>query len=239
VAAQRIQSASRAVELLSAVARSERGLTAAEISAALGLSRPTAYHLINTLLEERFLYKEDGRFVLGLAVGDLADGFSRQMTPAPLIPRAEALARRTGESTSVCMRRGRDLTISYRSHGDSPVMVYDNMLGEMTEPHARASGKALLAFAPKEVQDMHLSGRLSRRTPATRTSRAELEGEFEEIRANGYAIDVGEYVSDVSCVAARARESDTIVLTVSVPTTRFAERRDALIATACEIAADL
>ena len=238
VAVQRIQSAARAAALLTEVASSDHGLSASEISSRMGISRPTTYHLINTLVDSGHLFKDgSSQFVLGLAVGVLADGYARQVTPSGLMPRAEALAARTGDSVSVSVRRGAELAISYRARGSSAVTVYDNMLGRMTDPHARASGKLLLARSPQEIQDIYLSGRLRRRTPTTLTSRNDLEREFEEIRAVGYATDTGEYVSEVSCVAAPTDGFGISCLTVAVPTTRFAEQRESLIAAVLEISA--
>jgi IclR family transcriptional regulator, acetate operon repressor len=52
---QVIQSVARASRILLAVARSPHGLTATEVASIVGLSMPTAYHLLATLEEEKLL----------------------------------------------------------------------------------------------------------------------------------------------------------------------------------------
>ena len=231
--AQRIQSASRALNILAEVAASDRGLTAAELREQLGLSKPTTYHLINTLTDARFLYKEGGRFVLGTAAGAVADGFARQTEPAYLIRRVEELAQSTGESAAISVRRGAELIISHRARGSSAVVVYENMLGEMLHPHARASGKVLLAYAPSGIREHHLSRPLAKCTPSTITGKAALERELERVRHHGYALDLGEYSRDVACVAAPAVDSTFYAISISVPITRFDARKNELIEVLC------
>lgn len=79
----RVQSAARAVAILLAVANSDTGLTAREISEQVEISRQTAYHLLHTLVGCGVLARADsGRYVFGLLAGTLADGFRRQLSPA-------------------------------------------------------------------------------------------------------------------------------------------------------------
>ena len=99
--APRVQSVSRAMGILVAVATTPRGLTAREISEQLGLNRPTAYHLLRTLHDEAFLMRgSDRRYRLGLRIGTLAEGFARQLVPdESLTPYVRLLAEKTSETT--------------------------------------------------------------------------------------------------------------------------------------------
>src|SRR3954452_18711340 len=101
----RVQSVARAAAILRVVATSEKGVTAPEIARAVGLSRPTAYHLLHTLRDEGLLLRGGHReYRLGFAVGTLAQAFARQLAPPELLlPFLRALAALTGETAYICM----------------------------------------------------------------------------------------------------------------------------------------
>jgi DNA-binding IclR family transcriptional regulator len=105
--------------------------------------------------------------------------------------------------------------------------------------HARASGKLLLALAAAPVRETYLARHaLEAFTERTITSRAELEREFESIRAAGHAVDDEEFAPGVACVAAPIVIDRAAIgaFSVSAPLARFRERRrwltDAVLAAA-------
>src|SRR3990170_1850904 len=74
----RIQSVSRAMQLLFWVARQSHGASAKEIAAAQGLALPTTYHLLNTLVDEGLLAKDvHRRYILGRSSAILAHAYLR------------------------------------------------------------------------------------------------------------------------------------------------------------------
>jgi len=81
----RIQSVTRAVQLLVAIAESDDGMTAKDLAGHVGLSLPTTYHLLTTLWAEGMLMKGDRRFFrLGLESAIIAESFRRLEQPASL-----------------------------------------------------------------------------------------------------------------------------------------------------------
>ncbi len=120
-----MQSAARALSILSAVAASSYGLTAAEIAEEVGLKIATTYHLVHTLIGEGFLVSSgERRYRLGFRVGGLVDGFERQVVPADLVQFAQQLASTTGETAYVSFRRqartGHGMQRPGRSRGQRP-----------------------------------------------------------------------------------------------------------------------
>jgi len=71
----RIRSVGRSARALLLVADSAAGCSATEVATRLGLAVPTAFHLLNTLVDEGLLAKERRRYFLGPAAGRIADGF--------------------------------------------------------------------------------------------------------------------------------------------------------------------
>jgi IclR family transcriptional regulator, acetate operon repressor len=219
----KVQSAARAVQILLAVAKEDNGLTARQISEALGISRQTTYHLLHTLAGEGVLRRgERGRYELGLAISKLAEGFERQLSPALLKPFVQSLATATGEMSYGAMRRGQEMVVTVRINGSHPINVHEGPLGPIDAPHARASGKVLLAYAPQDVQDFYLDGELIACTPQTRTDPEVLREEFAQIREQGYWVDSGEFAEGVCCVAAAVGDGlSPFVLSLSTPIQRF------------------
>src|SRR5882757_1568178 len=143
----RVQSAARAVGILMAVAQSESGLTTREISEQLEIGRQATYHLLHTLVGAGMLVRgERGRYMLGLRVGTLAEGFARQLAPSEhLAPIVRELAKETGETSYASGWWGNEITVLTVARGSNPVTAAEVSQGHMGQAHARASGKLLLA----------------------------------------------------------------------------------------------
>ncbi len=229
----RIQSASRAARLLLLVARRPDGASSTEAARALGLTVPTAHHLLSTLCDEGLLVQDSRRrFVLGPRVAVLADAFLRDgAVPEYLVEPLQLLAAETGETCYLTAWRDGEIHALDSIEGGSAVRVGGVARGAYRCPHARATGKLLLAFARSELRRAMLGdGPLERVTPNTIVDRARLESELATIREQGFAEDHEEFDEGVSCISAPLLLDGVVVAayTVSVPTDRFQRRRDAL-----------
>jgi IclR family transcriptional regulator, acetate operon repressor len=200
-----IQSVSRALAILQSVALSPNGLTVTEIVQAVGLNRPTAYHLLRTLVHDGFLYRGgERRYRLGLRVGALAEAFERQLAPGELlVPMMRALAEETGEAAYLAGRRSGEIVQLAAAPARHAVAVVGQPLGLLEHAHARASGKVMLAFAPKDFRDdWFRTHTLEKLTSKTITDRAQLEAELELVREQGYATNREELVDELCALAA-------------------------------------
>lgn len=225
----RIQSVSRAVRLLMLVASGATGGTAKELAGAAGIAIPTTHHLLSTLVHERMLAKEStARYVLGTKVAVLANALERAVTtPEYLFEPLRQLAATTGETSYVASWRGGDIRVQASIEGQHPVRV-SLPLAPYADAHARATGKVLLAMTSEEVRRAYLAAHpLRALTPRTITDPARLEAEFEQIRADGYALDEEQYQPGVSCVGAPVIDEGVVVAaySISVPSPRFAESK--------------
>lgn len=235
----RVQSVARATSILLEIAASPSGLSPREISERIGLSRQTTYHLLHTLIGARFVQKgPDQRYILGLAIGALTDGFSRQLAPPEyLMPYVRRLANATGEAAYAAGWEGGEIAVICVARGANVVQAANVGVGRTEDGHARASGKLLLALAPEDVRRDYLKQHpLRRRTPNTICNAAELEREFVSIRASGYAIDHEEYFEGLACLAVPLSVGP-YVLGLSSPSARFTEKRDEYVAQALSEAA--
>jgi len=167
--------------------------------------------------------------VLGLRVGTLAEGFARQLAPSEhLAPIVRELAQSSGETSYASGWWADEITILTVSRGSNPVHAAEASQGHIGDAHARASGKALLAFASPEVRRRYLDSHPIRRiTSKTKTDRSEIEAELDAIREQGFAEDHEEFATGLSCIALPLDQGHSpFALSISAPSERFATRRE-------------
>ncbi len=228
----RIQSVTRAMRLLFLIADSTAGLTATEAARALGLSVPTAHHLLGTLVAEGALARESGaRYVVGPRVGVLCDAFTRDLAvPQYLAAPLRWIADQTGETVYLTGWRRQLITILQCVDGVHAVRVAGLFPGVAVHAHARASGKILLAHLSVDALDAYLA----RNPPVALTDRtivepAQLASELKIVREQGFATDVEEFATGVSCIAVpvlEGRRSVIAAFTISAPSDRYVARRE-------------
>lgn len=236
-----VQSVARASRILLAVASSPEGMTAKEVAGAFGLALPTAYHLLSTLVGEGLLAKDGRRrYVIGPKAAVVAHAMTRNTAPPESYLRAlRRLADETGEMAYLSAWRRGQIEVLATVAGAHAVAVNAIDQGFCGDPHSRATGKLLLAFADAAARDAVLRATpLRPLTQHTITDRDALQAEFERIRAAGYACDREEFTLGVSCVSAPIREEGIVVaaLTISAPTPRFREHEEQYVAAAVECA---
>ncbi len=221
----RVQTAARTISLVIAVAQSAKGLKAMEISQKLALPRQVTYHLLHTLCMTGILRRnEQNRYVLGLAAVSIADGFRRQLAPPEyLAPRVRAAVAATGETAYAVGWIDTRIAVLATARGKSAVQAAEVPHGHSDHPHARASGKLLLALASPERRNECLDiTPLIALTGNTITSRARLDGELQAIARQGYAIDNEEFSEGLCCLATPLEGAHSgFALSISVPTERF------------------
>ena len=230
----RIQSVARASQVLLGLAQRRHGATAKEVALANGLALPTAYHLLNTLVDQGLLAKDaQRRYILGRSSAILAQAYLRgKSVPDSLLAALRDLAERTGETAYLADWGEQDIRVLASVEGTNIVRVAEVGSGPYQDGHARANGKVLLAFAWPELRDAYLRTHPPRElTPNTICDAEELEREFDRIRQRGYALDDEEYALGVCCVAAPLIESDQVVAAfgLSVPAERFRQTQPSLI----------
>jgi IclR family transcriptional regulator, acetate operon repressor len=238
--ATRIRSVARASRVLLWVADQAHGATAKEVAEAQGLALPTAYHLLNTLVDEGLLAKDlDRRYILGRGTAILARAYLRgRSVPDSLLGALRDLARRTEETVYLADWGEYDIRVLASVEGSQMVRVAEVGGGPYEHGHARANGKVLLAYAPPEVREAYL--RAHPRVPLTKNTICEpgpFEKELERIRERGYAFDREEWAQGVSCVAAPLLLNGHVIaaLGVSVPTERFNQKEAELTAALLDV----
>lgn len=204
----RIKSAETTLQVLETI-RDLDGATVAELAAELDRPTSTVHNYLRTLERNEYLIKEDDRYrvsVRFLAFGDHVK--SRLPIRRIAKPEIDELAERTGELASVMIEEHNKGVYVYHNSGDKAVTL-DAHPGMTTYLHQTALGKALLSQYDAATVDAVVDDHgLPEATPNTITDRDELRSELEDVRERGYAIDRGERVLGVQCVAVPITPSD-------------------------------
>ena len=200
-----IKSLLKALALLDEVAIAEKPPRIAEVALAVGISRPTAYRIAQTLIAEGYLVQDpnSGRLSIGYSVlrqsASLLDG-SRVRIEA--LPHLQHLARVSGERTNLGVLHKNK--VLYLAGVEKPTLptIYSRF-GKFAPAHCCSLGKAILAHLPeRQVHELIRAEPLRAQTPNSITSAARFFEELETIRKRGYATDNEEHMAQSFCVAA-------------------------------------
>ncbi|MDN5765246.1 MAG: IclR family transcriptional regulator [Humibacillus sp.] len=202
--AKNIQSVERAAAVLRVVGAAGRPVELAEIAQALDLPRTTTHGIVRTLREVGLLTQPNhstayalGRRLATLGRARLDPNDIRSLTTNY----ADALASHSRQAVFIGVPHVRGVAIIhhvFRPDDREQTMV----IGAVVPFHATALGKATLAFAPSAA-----GGGLSleRFTGRTVRTRGRLDVELSRVRAQGFALDVGEHDPDLAGIAAPLR----------------------------------
>ncbi|MFE4959107.1 IclR family transcriptional regulator [Streptomyces sp. NPDC056653] len=142
------------------------------------------------------------------------------------VPAMEQLRRRTDETVHLTVPEGTDrVVLIERLETSKPVRIF-MQLGMNLPLHASANGKAVLAASPPDVVERYIAEGLPRFTGTTIDDPDLLRAELMATRLRGYAVNGGEWRSDVSAVAAAVvGEAGLPVASISVnmPTSRMTD----------------
>ncbi len=194
-----IHSLARGLKILDLLGCSLDGLSVTELSDLLGVDKASASRLMSTLVKYGYAEKDKvtRRFHLGPQVVSLSrsllDRWPLHETAKPYL---HQMMERTGECAHLAVpSQGKAL---YIAQVESPATLRVNaQVGTMNPLHCTALGKVLLAFS-----DLEIPPALERFTAKTIIDPQALRLHLEEVRRQGYALDIEEFDLGVCCIAA-------------------------------------
>jgi DNA-binding IclR family transcriptional regulator len=186
-----IQSVDRAARILRALAGDPGRLGVSELAERLGLAKTTVHGLLRTLHDHGLVEQDEqsDKYQLGPQLLRLSN---RYLDLSELRSRSlawsELLATRTDEAVRVGVPHGNGiLVVHHVFRPDASLQILE--VGAMLPMHATALGKAVLAFLPERERGDVIAAGLPRLTGRTLSTPAALEGELEEVRERGYALE--------------------------------------------------
>jgi len=184
----RVQSVDRALKLLEAVASAAPdGETVAVLAERCGLNRATAWRLLGTLETNGMVERDPStnRYKIGLALIRISsaagyDGLVRRTRPI-----LERVSERTGETADLAIAGVHGVT--YVGEVTPPSVLAISWLAREVPLHATSTGKALLAWLPREEALSMLEQPLRAFTSTTVADPDQLLAELEQTRTRGFA----------------------------------------------------
>jgi len=222
-----VHSLVRGLGVLEVIAAANGPVGITDLSRQLGLAKGSIARLVATLVQLNYLVRdpETRKYRLGLKLWELG---SKSITGMDILsiarPVMEELHNKTGETVHLTVLSS-DGRMVFLDKLDSTKGIRPNVqLGAHLPAHCVANGKAVLAFLSGARLETILSKKLQQYTDKTITKKKALLATFEDIRRNGFAVNIGEFRTDVSGVAAAICDhTDFAVaaLGISLPSTRM------------------
>jgi len=225
-----IQSLDRGLAILEAVASSSTPVPLKQLTDLIRIDRSSVFRLANTLRQRRFLANPKGStdYILGPTAWRLSRRYGRAVLGTFFHHYLQELSSALGETSHFAVREG--VEVFFIDHHIPPGQVVSvaGQTGEFAPLHCTAHGKALLADCDLTAL-RELLGRTALRSYTRRTVRslARLAVVCARTRADGFALDDGEYLEEVTCVAAPIRDPQGEIVAsvgISSPLTRLETR---------------
>jgi DNA-binding IclR family transcriptional regulator len=195
----------RALEILEHLVNFPEGLSLMELTQALEFPKNSVFRITTTLLNKGYLVRdgENKRFTLSSKLLTLGH---RALSEKPLVPLAIDLMHECRDALKETVLIGTlvetECVVLEQVLGSHP-FKFSIDLGIRIPLHVSAPGKALLAYLPeKELQSVLDRIKLARFNEKTITTKHALQVELRHVRECGYALDRGEQLQGIHCVAA-------------------------------------
>ena len=224
----------KALTILDYLGSCREGQRLKDLAEAVGLPESTAHRLLNSLAAKGYVQQNliDQTYTVGWQIVNLARAVNREVhLVRSLHPFLERLAEQSKYSANLAvLQQNKVMYLDCVVPAQSVIAIY-SAPGTLLPAHATALGKVLLAHLPADEAEIALERLdLVRHTPGTITDRDALRAELERVRRQGYAVDDGEFVPDIHCVAAPVRDAGGKVvaaMSVSARAVEFPpEKRD-------------
>jgi DNA-binding IclR family transcriptional regulator len=227
-----LQSVERAMRVLDHIAAAPGPVQAKHVAAALGLTLPTTYHLLTTLVAGGYLVhlSDERAYALGHRVDDLARGLHRQIEAPPEVRRVASVIHREAQAAAYyAALRDAEMVVAHVAECALHPRIRPLTIGFHQAPHATAFGKLMLARLPADDRETLLEHTGTPAvTPATVTDPGLLARQLRQVTGTGLAVEVDEFQHGLSCMAAPVTDAAgrfVGAVAVSMPTTRLREDR--------------
>jgi DNA-binding IclR family transcriptional regulator len=205
----RVRALLRGLSLLACFGPTTHELTLTELAERTSLDKVTAMRLLDCLVHERFLRRDEQRGVysVGTRALTVAAGYHG---PMALVEVAEAfirdLARASGQTAELGILDQTEVLVVAVAHPDR-ALRRNAIVGERFPFHSASLGKAIVALLdPAESHRFVEQSPLVAVTSRTIVEPAALLAELRETQARGYALDDGETAEGVRCIGAPIRD---------------------------------
>ncbi|MGH2734987.1 MAG: IclR family transcriptional regulator [Actinomycetota bacterium] len=213
----------RVMDILDLLQDSPDGRSLQEVSEVAGLPRSSAYRYLSTLETRGYVQRDgaNGLYRFGLAFLP-SHGRHLEVLAARARPVMEALRDRLGETINLGVLDGNRVVYLEILESNKSVRLAARR-GDRDPIHSTALGKAIASRISTDAVVAILAAEgMSGRTTKTITEEALYLAELEKVRAQGFALDLGENEEDGRCVAVPFPNSRVLAaISLSAPAARL------------------
>lgn len=200
-----VQSVVRALHILDMMGEKKREMSLAEISEALNWPKSTTHGILSTLRDFDYISQSaaSGKYSLGIRLFELGNvlqsSWNINNAARPLMVKLNS---RFGETVHLATEDKGE--VLYLEKIDSNhILRIVSQVGARLPMHCTGVGKVLLAYRPaREVRKIIQAHPMKAHTAKTITDFAVLERELKTVRETGFAVDRGEIMDSLQCIAA-------------------------------------
>jgi IclR family acetate operon transcriptional repressor len=225
----RVQSLTRALGLLDALAETADGMTLSDAAQIVGLAPSTAHRLLTTLESQRYVryVASEGLWQVGVQSFVVGQAFRRSRDVVTMArPQMRHLMEESGETVNLYIEEGGEAVCMAQVECRQMMRAIARPGGRV-KLHCSGAGKAMLAQLPAtEVARILQTHGLPRATEKTLDTPKKLKADLERVRARGFAVDDEEHAVGLRCVAAPVLDEDgrpMAALSISGPLARIDE----------------
>ncbi|MFM1654632.1 IclR family transcriptional regulator [Brevibacillus sp. B_LB10_24] len=245
-----VQSVDRALKILDILASKREGCGVTEISKEMDLNKTSVYRMLSTFVKHGYVEQDAGteRYKLGYKVLELSSSLLDSIdlrTEAKMY--LEELSQFTNEVIHLVVYDRGEVVYIEKLEGNETLRMHSKV-GSRAPMHCTSVGKVILAYLPpSEVSKILEDHALEPHTIYTITDKETLYQQLNQIRTQGYALDLEENELSISCISAPIFDRTGKVaaaVSVSGPTTRmtmekFDQLKDVMISIGKKISARL
>ena len=228
-----VQSVSRVLDILEALAFSNDEVSLSRLQAELGLPPPTLHRLLRTLVARGYVEQNSTSRQYGpgfklLLVAEAAKHNSRFNLSRTARPFLRRLTAESGETSNLVVPQNNEVVYVDQIPSPQRVRMFTEV-GQRAPLYCTGAGKAILSRrSADQIETYVTTVQLEQLTPHTFASTEALRGEVASVAERGFAIDNEEFEQGVRCVAAPiadATGSCIGAISVSGPTSRLTRDR--------------
>ena len=200
-----MQTITRAIQILKSFSINQNELSLAQLQHELGLSKSSLQRILNTLVMNGLLEKDNKKktYKLGMELyylGKLVEDNSHLLTTAK--PYLKALRDKLGENVYINIIEDNQRKCIAFEEAKHALMTISH-IGQLSPLYMGASAKLLLAFLPPEKINTYLEETdFIPSTEKTILDKGTLQEELKTIKEKGYAVSFGELVFGVFSASA-------------------------------------
>jgi IclR family transcriptional regulator, KDG regulon repressor len=205
------RSLDRALQILSSFKVDRQNLSLTELAQVVGLSRSTVYRLASTLVRRGFLKydRSSKRYLLGMKLFELGSvvfsSFSLRTIASPFLIKLQSEHHKTAFLT--VLEDDELVYVEKREGIGNPIQFSQTLVGMRRPPYFGSFGQLLMAYLPdNEVDRLLRLSPLKRFTKKSITSLEKFKKRLAKIHTQGYAVEVGEVLENVTGVTAPIRD---------------------------------